>query len=315
MQLVHKIIRYTINLACLTISTGLIIKFLQSLSNDPIYMVAVVPLSILVEVLAQLSLSKGLFNWKNHHKIASVVFLAMFTLYLICFAMLSAIAFFNAEIMAQESAGERVKFAESAERDKWASNNQLIASLNKQLETESKTGYGDRSTAIMEQIAKLKTEQKELESKFNRDSTTQKLIDTFSELALTIGIPANILKIIVFGTLILFIYYGSIVTSWEIDFGVTENKAAVTSVTRSVTGKNKPVTPVTNFVTDKTESVTSFTKSVTPVTNDAVTRCPICNEPFIPKNNKVYCSNKCKQEAYRQREEALEHESVNLQTV
>lgn len=268
MSLLHKIARYIINFVCLSISITLTIYFFFGLSENLIFRFAVIPAVIVIECLCQYILSLGRFMLKNKKFIRAALLIIAYVWYLVVFALFSGMSYFNTEIAAKEKAASKIVFAESTERQKWEQNNILIESLNKQLLTESKTGYGSRSKEVMEQIGQLKAEQAELEAKFRQVTTSpqQEIVDVFGALADTFGLPANTLKIFVFGTVIMFIYLGLTLTNWEIDFNVSDE------------GEN--------------------------ATNQNLDACPICGKTFPPKTNKIYCSPKCRLTAFRINKEA-----------
>ncbi|MGE5607174.1 MAG: hypothetical protein ACM3YE_15975 [Bacteroidota bacterium] len=268
MNKLHIAFRFLINIVCLALSTSLIIHFLYNLSDDPIYRIAVFPAVIVIELLAQYVLSMGRFYLKKKKYITGGALILCFVWYLVSFALFSALAYFNTEIAAQEQILVKTAFTEDINRQKWQQNNILIESLNKQLLTEAKSGYGSRSVEIMKQIEKLKNEQKELSQRFEKGATEPgKLpVDMFGSLAALFRFPVNLLKIFVFGTLVLFIYLGLTLTNWDIHFSVSDDRENAT--------------------------------------NQKMDTCPVCGKPFPPKTGKIYCTDKCRLKAFRINKEA-----------
>jgi hypothetical protein len=107
---------------------------------------------------------------------------------------------------------------ETINRQKLLQINQTIDNLNRQLVSESKTGYGARSKDIMEQLDKLSAEQSELQKSFSETSGKVLKVskNVFGSLGKVLGVPTNFLKVVIFGTSIAMLCLILIITSWDI---------------------------------------------------------------------------------------------------
>ena len=318
----HKVIRYTINLICLTLSISLTIYFFSSLSDNQLFRLAVVPATIIIECLAQLILSLARYRLRQRALHRALPLFICYAWYLIVFALFSGISFFVTEIAVTEKLERDVTFSRGVTEERWEQNNSLIETLNRQLETEAETGFGPRSRAIMEEINRLREEQREMEAEFASQATRNvedegavAKISTFSAVAGVFRLSPSFLKVFVFGTIVMFIYIGLTLTNWDIDFeGRREKRREKRTVTKCVTGRDG----VTKCVTDK--GVTGVTQGdgsgVTGVTGKIsvaegeMSTCPECGTEFSVSPGKVYCSARCKQRAWRRNKQQAINESL-----
>lgn len=253
----HKVFRNIIYSICLVISTSLIMYFLYHLSNNPIYHYCVPAGALAVEFLAQYFLSLGKNKFKSKKYLQGVLLISIYAFYVLLFGVLSAVAFFAVEISANISSAAKVEQFDTMAREQYNRNNELISSLNLQMTTEAKTGFGSNSRAILAEINRLKEEQALLIGQMNqKKGQTGTPVDSFSALSELLGVKANILALIIFGSLILFVYVGLTVCNPDLEFGVTGNvtdetgKVTVTDETVKHIAK-KPVTRNSNKVTVK----------------------------------------------------------------
>jgi len=138
-------------------------------------------------------------------------------------------------------------------------------------------------------------------------------------------IPANILKIVIFGTSIFMLCVILIITSW--DLPDEETVTSVTQVVTHVTQEPETVTPETEAVLqdvtpepeivtsetveplqDVTLPVTQTTETVTPDKSSG--KCVVCGETARPGS--MYCSGKCRTAASRARKKARKAKKLEL---
>lgn len=233
--MIFKIVRWTINLTCLTMSISMSIYFFQALLDNSMYQIALIPIVIILEILAQYILSKARFfkRYKEKRTQAFGLFF-LYIWYLLVFALFSGVSFFIGESAKVEKVDQLFAFSQNMNMEKWNNNNALLATLNAQLITEAKTGYGPRSRSIMQEIKQVKEEQLELEKLFNSqpiqmagdeeveaESSKKVHVNVFTEVARVFGMSPNFLKRFVFGTIVLFIYLGLALTNWNFRFCLT----------------------------------------------------------------------------------------------
>ncbi len=296
MSKAHKAFRIIIYSICLVISTSLIMYFLYHLSNNPIYHWGVPIGVIAVELLAQYFLSLGKSKVKDKRYIQGVLLVMVYVFYVLLFGVLSAVAFFAAEISSNITATAKAQQIDTMAQKRYDQIDDLIASLNLQMTTEAKTGFGRNSQAVLAEIKRLKVEQSSIMDQMNKEAkqdTTAGPIDAFSALAKMIGINANLLAIIIFGSLCLFVYTGLTVCNPNLEFDETDTSDNVTNKKKR---NAKAVSSETNL---KTAVETDTEKHETVI-------CPICGKAFQSRNGKNYCSAKCRVKAFRHaKKEAL----------
>lgn len=214
------VIKRIVWVVCLTISIGFTIQFFYSFSEDSFFRAVVVAVVIAVEGFAQYVWGLALAAWKNLQFKAVFLTLA-YALYLVVFAFLSGLSYFVDELAVKEQGMEQAAFQQQVNRQKWEQNNKLLDTYNKQLEFEAATGRGRNSKEIEAKIEALKAEQSILEASFEV-AETEVEVDTFAALAELFGIPAEKLKLFVFGTAVMFIYLGLMLTNPETDQRATK---------------------------------------------------------------------------------------------
>jgi hypothetical protein len=290
----HKAFRIIIYSICLVISTSLIMYFLWNLSNNRLYHMGVPVGVVAVELLAQYFLSLGKSKVKAKQYLQGILLVMVYIFYVLLFGVLSAVGFFAAEISTNIQATTKTQQIDNMAQKRYNQIDDLIASLNLQMTTEAKTGYGRNSQTILSEIKRLKAEQSSLMDQMNKESkqiATAGPVDAFSALAKMIGVNANILAIIIFGSLCLFVYTGLTVCNPNLMLNETENTSNV------AVKKKRFIKTVTNETENKTISETKIHETVI---------CPICSKTFQSRNGKNYCSPTCRVKAFRHaKKEAL----------
>lgn len=221
-----------INIIFLALSCVMSIYFLTQLSSNIMVRVIIIVFVIVYEITMQYVLSLGRAKWRQGGPaiLTALLYFFFYSIYVFIYALPSALGFFVAEIAVQEEAAAAVAMEKSIVKDQLAINQETIRALNRQLETEARTGYGPRSQEIMEKLTELRMEQIELQRKLFGSSGGESLqssketlktsSNAFKSLAEVlksfVPITENLLKFIVFGTSILMLYLGLILTNWDI---------------------------------------------------------------------------------------------------
>jgi hypothetical protein len=223
MSITAKSMKLTINLIFLSISIFLSTYFMVQLTDNPFIRAGIAVFAIGLEAAMQyvLALGKAYFKRYGWAKLQAMILFFCYALYILIYNIPSAIGFFVTEIDVQEQASSRMEIVETINRQKLTQINQTIDNLNRQLASESKTGYGARSKAIMEQLGKLSTEQSNLQKSFSETSgQTSKTLkvskNVFGSLGKVLGVSANLLKVVIFGTSIAMLCLILIITSWDV---------------------------------------------------------------------------------------------------
>jgi Co/Zn/Cd efflux system component len=232
-----------INPIIILLTSLLVIYELVQISDNPLFQIILFVCAIVLELIAQYDLGLALahlrvtgpaWDWDIiKHKIIGGVLLFFFAWYAVIYAILAGIGFFKAELDSQEVVYQQVKAVNEVTTDRLATIKDTMAILNKQLDTEAKTGFGPRSQAAVEELKKLSTEQSELQKSLAKTSQSFKKVpkNLFRSLADVFKKSENFFKVLIFGTLIVMLYLGSILTAWRLKLTVTgeENNETTSS--------------------------------------------------------------------------------------
>lgn len=289
-RFISLVLQQLIWLICLVLSIAASIFFYRSLSKSPSFQNIIPVMVVTVECLAQLIFSRGKAEWKAGRYFRAGLKIGLYGVYILFFGILSSLSFFVSHVSANERAIDKVIHQENIIERQREQNEQLIRTLTESLNVETKTGFGRRSEAIMAEINRLKAENKTAVKTDNSLPTTD-IQDTFRDVAEVIKkVDANALKFWSFTVLALFVFAGLIILNPDYLGALWD----VTGVTDDVTNVTGSVTPNPTRVTQNVTGVTANKSSVTP------RLCPICNTHLKPRQ--TYCSDKCKQKAFRERQ-------------
>lgn len=215
-----------INIIFLVLSCAMSIYFLSQITDNIMVKVIIVIFVIVYEVTMQyvLSLGRAKLRKGGWAIFTAMLYFFFYATYVFIYAIPSALGFFVAEASVQKASAAVVTMEKGALEELLTDNRQTILALNRQLEFEAETGYGSRSRAIMEQLNKLRDEQKELQAELFKvpEKKVKKVQrNSFGSLAEVlssfIDMTEDLLKLIVFSTTILMLYLGLILTSWDIE--------------------------------------------------------------------------------------------------
>jgi hypothetical protein len=226
MKFNHLKFKNIANILFLIISCFLIVYFLIQLTDNPYIKIGIAVFAVGLDIFMQyvLALARVRAKQKGHRFKAGILFIC-YALYVLVYAIPSAVGFFSVEISAQESVVNRAESVDTINRDRITQIGAIIENLNLQLEKEADTGYGARSKAIMDRIDKLSAEQRELQNKLSSKPKTNAPQSrlAFRDLAKITGISERILMLIIFGISTAMLYVGLIITSWDIT--IEDNEA------------------------------------------------------------------------------------------
>ena len=269
-----KLLRAIINPITIAMTSFLVIYELTAITEDPVFKVGLFLSAVTIEIIIQYDLALGLAylrlaGFKN--KLKGCILLLFFSWYVVVFAILAGIGFFNAELSASVTAHQTAETGKNLTIHRIRQISDTIGILNKQLEMEAKTGYGPRSKMLVEQIDRLSSEQGELTTSLSKGQEKVKTLkNMFRGLSEVFGWSEEGFKILIFGTLIVILYLGQIITAWRVEIPV---------------------------------SVTSASPVVTNAIMEHMAMCQYCGDPFPARHNKKYCSDKCRQAAFRAKRE------------
>ncbi|EGO65407.1 hypothetical protein [Acetonema longum] len=136
----------------------------------------------------------------------------------------------------------------------------------------------------MAELEKLTAEQKELAASItNSPAATVAPKSLFRGLSETTGQPESLFKVLVFGTLVLVLYLGQILTAWRVD--------VVDTIKNETIAARRETSETPDAVLDVSEEERQ--------SEEEPTICPQCGKPFPAVKGKKYCSPNCRLQAFR----------------
>jgi hypothetical protein len=238
-----KSMKLTINLIFLSISIFLSTYFMVQLTDNPFIRVGIAVFAIGLEAAMQYVLALGKAHFKRYGwaKLQALILFTCYALYILIYNIPSAIGFFVMEIDTQEQAAAKVEIVDTINRQRLEQIGKTIDNLNRQLEREADTGYGERSKAVIEQLSKLSEEQAKLRESFSEtygetSETLKVKKNVFGSLEKVLKVPANLLKVVIFGTSIAMLCLILIITSWDVKIDGIDNPVSLGKVAKGAAG-------------------------------------------------------------------------------
>lgn len=313
LKLTERTFKNIINLTFLALSCFLIVYFLIQLTPNPIIKTGIILFAVILEVFMQYLLSTGRSRWGEKHRHQACVLFFFYGLYVLVYAVPSATGFFMAEINAQEERWARAEVIQSTSKQRLAQIAATINNLNAQLLTESKSGYGQRSQLIMDEMKRLTTEEISLQRQFETVPQSQKAVtkDLFKVMGDLYKIPGNVLKLLIFSISVLMVYVGLVMTSWDLSFVKGHDELGVKDKTR--VQEETPVEPELNVVETVVAEPLQDLAVVPPLPASDLNKladdpgelaklgkiiCATCGKHFPYKKDKNYCCSDCRFKAY-----------------
>lgn len=314
LNMTERAFKNILNLSFLTLSSILIVYFLVQLTSNLVIKIGIAIFAVILEVFMQYLLSTGRNRWRIKRRLQASLLFFFYGLYVLAYAVPSATGFFMAEINAQEQTSARVEMVEDLDKERLQQISSMIQTLNAQLLTESKSGYGQRSQLIMDEIKRLSEEQIAIQNSFKTPPPTQTVVakDLFKVMGSVFQIPGNVLKMIIFSISVLMVYVGLIMTNWDLSFSknnpvfmpdkeiVLEREIARTP---DISG-TKPADEASATLSES-PPVPEMSRHETPRETPEIAKagkaiCSTCGKHFPHKKDKSFCCSDCRLKAYRQ---------------
>lgn len=186
------------------------------LTNDPYIRVGLGIFVLNLEVAMQYILALGKFKFKKD-KVQAILLFFCYFLYVVIYNIPSGAGFFLAEMNIQDEVYYKNQAIERQYEIRLEEIRVTMEKLNLQLETEAKTGFGNRSKNIIEQMDKLSKEREKLFEALSKVPEVQEVTkNPFQSLAEVLDVRSNILAAIVFSTSMLLLCVILIITSWDL---------------------------------------------------------------------------------------------------
>lgn len=242
----QTIFRYILLSIFLYFSCYLLVNYMTGLVKNPdikkgvSFFTVVLDVGMQVIILARAKQNWGAGSWKKgqwKRRMIALILFAFYAVYLIFFAILSAVGFFMVEVQKTEAEITAIQETQSDNRERLKEISDELKAWNIQLATEGKTGYGDNSKEIKEEIRKLKEERAKIETE-NRKSFTvrqeavKSAVNSFEVLSKKLGVNRDNLETLVFGIAVIMLYvFIIILTEGEFAKKPASNQAATTGET------------------------------------------------------------------------------------
>ncbi|NLE05869.1 MAG: hypothetical protein GX638_13875 [Crenarchaeota archaeon] len=224
----NKYIRIIANIVCMVASCGLTVYGVIQLFANPLLQCFMGIFIGVIDIWMQYLLAYGKWLWKQRDNVAFQYFVA-YGLYALFFNFFFAIGFFMMEIDVTEYLHDQHSISDTTEytRKRIKEIDEDLKIIRDYQKTETGTGFGRNAKTLKEDKKRLEKEREEYVKTLSNNSKTIKSDrkvnrNIFNSLEMVfqplIGwMNANVLKIIVFGMLVLVMQFGLIKTSWNIN--------------------------------------------------------------------------------------------------
>ena len=221
--------KYVFQAIFLFFSCYLLVNYLTGLIADPVLKKGVALFAICLDVSMQfVILARGKKSWRKgkwskgftKYRVMALLLFFLYGVYVIFYAVLSAVGFFLVEVDRSEAKIAEFKIVQSDNRQRLNEIAAEMDALTVQLKTEGGTGYGRNSKMITGRMDQLKAEREALCQSNGATSPvkaklTQNPVNSFEILSQNLGIPQSRLKILIFGISVIMLQVIIILTSWS----------------------------------------------------------------------------------------------------
>lgn len=240
----YKQVKFGIHYLALSLSIASVIYTLIQMTDNRIMQYFFVLFALFVELFAQFIRGLASSHAKLKQYWSAGGLWAIYMLYIVVFAFLSAVGVFVAETNLADQKHDVIAFAQQEGKKELRQANQYIATLQAQLDREGGTGTGPRFKYLQDELDRAITKRDALKDAIKAEPV-DKSRSVYSGLHDIFTLPANWFKILMFGSAVIMIYLALIITPWQIDIE-----------------DNKPV-EVEQIIPDNTNSVAHEKKKVT----------------------------------------------------
>lgn len=337
----QAIIRYILLSIFLFFSCYLLVQYFTGLMNDPAVktgaavFVTILDIAMQIIVLARAKQYWSMGEWKRKQwkkKMIALFLFVFYAVYLIFYAILSAVGFFMVEVEKTTAEIQTIQETRTNNQSRIQTIDGELNALNIQLATEGKTGYGGNSKEITRRKEKLEAERAGLEAE-NRKSLTVKqetvksAVNSFELLSSKLGVNQNNLETIIFGIAVISLYvFIILLTEGDITRKPATNTAPGETFTREPdpdpATDSEPIPhlfpdpgpdpggdipqPYNNYFATQTEPRTE-----TRTEKNGKKVCPVCGKVFPFKHDdKVFCGSACRSKSHRAKDGGICHDTI-----
>jgi ribosomal protein S27AE len=296
--------------------------------------VTILDIAMQIIVLARAKQYWSIGAWKREQwkkKLIAFLLFAFYAVYLVFYAILSAVGFFMVEVEKTTAEIKTIQEVRTNNQSRIDTIDGELKALNVQLATEGKTGFGGNSRTIIERKEKLEAERVGLETA-NRKSLTVKqeaiksAVNSFEVLSGKLGVKQENLETLVVGIAVIALYVFIILLTEE---DITKKPAPILNGNTGKVLNPDPDTIPNPLPGQKPEEVLNLFPDPDPETNINIPQpynnyfepqtetrtekngkkvCPICGKAFPFKHDdKIFCGSACRSKSHRTREGVVCH--------
>jgi hypothetical protein len=220
--------KYIFQAVFLFFSAYLLVNYLTGLVEDPAIKRGVAFFAVSLDVAMQfVILARGKASWKKgswakgliKYRVIAIILFTLYAVYVIFYAILSAVGFFMVEVEKTETKITEFKDIQKENRQRLKEIAAEMDALAVQLKTEGGTGYGQNSKTITARMDALKAEREQINQKSGKtlavkDKLIKGAVNSFDVLSGNLGVKKNRLKLLIFGISVTMLQVIIILTSW-----------------------------------------------------------------------------------------------------
>jgi cytochrome c-type biogenesis protein CcmE len=221
--------KYILQAVFLFFSAYLLVNYLTGLVEDPSIKRGVAFFAVSLDVAMQfVILARGKVSWKKgswakgliKYRVMAIILFILYAVYVIFYAILSAVGFFMVEVEKTETKITEFKDIQKENRQRLKEIAAEMDALVVQLKTEGGTGYGQNSKTITARMDALKAEREQINQNSGKtlavkDKLIKGAVNSFDVLAGILGVKKNRLKLLIFGISVTMLQVIIILTSWS----------------------------------------------------------------------------------------------------
>ncbi len=292
-------IKWTIHISALALSWRMVFDTMTKMSTAPFWQAFFGFGAVFVELFAQFDWGLALTCAKTGLSWKAFWLKAIYLIYIVVFAFLSAVGTFSGQVNKSEQIYSQADFDKSNLQDKIKRDETQIQNKSDEQKIEfADHGRGRKYNQLQAEIDNLKAEQAGFEAELKKASmitinSEKSVFDSMHDMIPKI--PANGFKMAFFAALMLMIYTALILTPWKVDPKILSGDETTSNDKNNVT---PPVTPEPSQTASKHRKfkpVTALHETV--VTDETVTydhELCICGCGEPRRSGSKYHGNACK---------------------
>jgi hypothetical protein len=228
----HPQFKSVVNTIFLSFSCLLIVSSYTAGIQNWFTKICAILVLVTLDVAIQWVLGLGKAYWKavhiKWHKIKGTILIFFWVLYVLVYAVPTAVGFFMNTLSIQEQQIQTTNTSYTIYKDEYDSNKITIDNLNAQYAVEAKTTKGKHSDALLESLEKYRIRQITLgellqSSEKEKEKVSQTSDQTMKTIAEPFGLDEQFLTLVVYSITVIMIYLFLALTSWYVIIGSNQS--------------------------------------------------------------------------------------------